>query len=87
MPEWKNFYFAQLKKTKHYLTLYDEYVLIKIIREKKIYTLHAKWIDKEFKKEQEKITAAFKEIENSKNYDRVIDSVGLEKKENFDYLD
>ena len=93
LPEWQTFFIVQIKKANEYLEKYHEVILIKIIKEKNIYSLHAKWIDKEFRAETNKtldfareITSKIDELE----YKRNTNSLGsLEKNKdiNLDYLD
>ena len=51
-PEWCKYYKAQLFVIYKYLNRYDSEVLIKVIKEKNIWSIFAKWINEEFLKEQ-----------------------------------
>ena len=87
LPEWAQFYKSQLRKCNEYLEKYHELILIKVIKDKNIYSLYAKWIDREFQKETEKTLALAKSIEKI-NINRVTNSIGRQDKDlqlgNFD---
>lgn len=84
--EWMNYYKVQLMRCYPYLKKYDEDVMIQVIKEKNIWSLMAKWIDKEFQAEQKKRSLIPKPIEII--HDRVKDSIGhIKKKTNFGFLD
>jgi len=80
LPEWSTFYQAQIIKANEYLEKYNELILIKVINSKNIYSLHAKWIDKEFQKETANTISLISSIEEP-NYNKVTKSIGRIKKD------
>ena|SRR3990167_11291378 len=62
LKEWAGFYHLQLKKCNEYLEKYHEIVIITVIKNKKIWSLLAGWIDYEFKKETKKQLTLTKNI-------------------------
>lgn len=75
-PEWANFLKLQLKFANIYIKKYDASILIKVIKEKNIYSLGAKWIEPYFEKEQELSSQQQKIV----NHTRIVDSKGKKKK-------
>ena len=87
LPEWAQFYKMQIVKASSYLEKYHEAILIKIIKQKNIYSLYAKWIDKEFDKETQITLELAKSIQDIQ-YERITKSVGKQSKEiDLGYLD
>jgi hypothetical protein len=84
-PEWLKYYKAQLIVCYKFLKKYDADVLIKIIREKNIWSLFAKWINDEFLKEQQKRQVVSIDVVE---HERIFNSTGIKnKKKNFGFLD
>lgn len=87
LPEWRQFYGAQITKCNQLLETYHEVIIIKIVQERNIFSLYAKWIIKEFDKETEKTLLLAQSIKEVK-YDRVENSKGKDKKDlDLSYLD
>ena len=87
LPEWSIFYKSQLRKCYYYLTKYSEEAIINTIVNKNIFSLSAKWIDKEFEKEEKKLNNRLKKSKDTENYDRIYNSKGFQNKKDFNYLD
>lgn len=76
-PEWAQYYKAQMFKAGQFLRYYNAEVLIKVIKEKNIWTLFASWIVEEFLKEKRRVDSlVIPEI----NHTRIIDSTGAKNK-------
>ena len=87
LTEWSQFYKTQIVKVNEYLEKYHEAILIKIIQQKNVFSIYAKWVDAEFQKETDKTLAVFKDIFGVK-YDRIDKSVGKQNKDiDLGYLD
>lgn len=85
MPEWLGYYQIQLSAASKLLDKFDFEVLIKVIKEKNIYSLRPNWILQYFQKEQDLA------INNKKENiltTRITDSTGkFSTKKNFNKFD
>lgn len=78
---------AQIKKAYELLEEYHEVILIRIIQQKNIYSLYAKWIKNEFDKETKKTLQLGESIDKTQ-YERNISSKGKFNKDiDLGYLD
>lgn len=83
--EWLQYYKVQLLNCYALLKKYDPDVLIRVIRSKNIWSLGAKWIEKEFAIEQNKVKD---QVMDKIVHDRVTGSTGkVKQKKNFGFLD
>lgn len=73
MPEWFGYYQIQLSAATKLLDLFDFEVIIKVIKEKNIYSLKPNWILQYFQKEQNLINNNKKENISTT---RIINSAG-----------
>lgn len=76
-PEWAQFYKTQIYMAGRFLKYYCADAVIKVVKEKNIWSLYAKWIVEEFKKADTEIkNMVVEEI----NHVRIIDSTGIKNK-------
>lgn len=84
MPEWLGYYQIQLSQAKILLEKYSFETLVRVIKERNIFSLKAKWIEPYFIK-QEMLNN--KPVEDT-DYHRILDSMGLlNKNKKVDILD
>lgn len=84
MPEWLGYYKIQLSEANILLEKYSFETLVRVIKEKNIFSLKAKWIEPYFIKQE---TLNNKPVEDT-DYHRILDSMGLlNKNKKVDILD
>ena len=57
LPEWEKFFVSQTRKCNQLLKKYHERVVIKVVKDKKLRTLHPKWVDPIFATAQKEYDA------------------------------
>src|SRR5690606_21948004 len=85
LPEWLAYYKAQLRKCSSLLNKYSEEAIIKTVKEKNIWSLSAKCVEDEIKKEQSRLNSIIITVSETPVIENAVKRKS--KTKNLDYLD
>lgn len=85
LPEWLSYYKSQLRKCSSLLQKYSEEAIIRAVKNKNIWSLMAKWVEDEIKKEQTRLDSIIITVSETPVIENA--SKRQSRTKNLDYLD